>query len=162
LLGAGAVSTILPVERDPPHPITVLRGFLLGALALAGVGAVVVAVDTGDVPERLLALVAFLWIAGTFAERLYAAVLAPLGRFLSGALAGSGPAITLDDEIRDLEARVADEDVTAERRILAGIRLAEIYRKYRHDRPRAEALLDRLIARFPDAQELQVARRHPA
>ena len=65
-----------------------------------------------------------------------------------------GSAITLDDEIADLEMRLADPTLAAEHEIPAALRLAEIYRKYRHDSRRAEALVDRVRAKYPDAPEL--------
>jgi len=41
------------------------------------------------------------------------------------------------------------------REILAGIRLAEIYRTHQHDPAKSAALLARLRAKYPDAPELR-------
>ena len=87
--------------------------------------------------------------------------IAPLGRFVHQQLF-TGSVITLDDEIADLEARLADGTLPPWREILAGIRLAEIYRERLLDRPRADALLDRLAVKYPESTELRVARRLPA
>ena len=65
-----------------------------------------------------------------------------------------GSAITLDDEIADLEQRLADPALPAEHEIPMALRLAEIYRKYRHDSHRAEGLVGRIRAKYPDAPEL--------
>jgi len=80
----------------------------------------------------------FLGMAGT-----------PLSRMFQGSV------ITLDDEIADLEHRLADPTLEAEREIPAALRLAEIYRRYRHDARRAEGLVERVRAKYPDAPELQ-------
>ena len=42
--------------------------------------------------------------------------------------------------------------------MLAGIRLAEIYRTHEHDAAKAEAVIARLISRYPDAPELKYVR----
>ena len=87
----------------------------------------------------------------------------PFGRFLGNALTGGampgGPAITIEDETILLE-RLLDADPTppTHRVVLAGIRLAEIYRTHQHDAAKAEALIDRLVGRYPDAPELKYVR----
>ena len=84
---------------------------------------------------------------------VFATLLGMVGSMLSRLLQGS--AITLDDEIADLEQRLADPTLAAEHEIPAALRLAEIYRKYRHDSRRAEGLVGRVRAKYPDAPELQ-------
>jgi hypothetical protein len=42
--------------------------------------------------------------------------------------------------------------------VLAGIRLAEIYRTHQHDAAKAEAVIARLVSRYPDAPELKYVR----
>jgi hypothetical protein len=104
---------------------------------------------TGDADWRLAAFAAlvlaltdvvatFLGMAGTGLSRMF-----------------QGSVITLDDEIADLERRLADPTLAAEHEIPAALRLAEIYRKYRHDSHRAEALVGRVRAKYPDAPELR-------
>ena len=112
------------------------------------------------VQGTLLGLVGLLWTMWAFASQLYDVAVAPLGRFLHQQVF-TGSVITLDDEIADLEARLASGSLLPQREILAGIRLAEIYRERLFDKSRADALLDRLMVKYPDATELRVARRLP-
>lgn len=136
------------------------RRIVGGALALAVVALVVVLIDTGAIEWKLVALIAALWAFWSFGGSLYDIVFEPGFRFFSGALFG-GTVITLDDEIADLERRLADPATPPEHEIPAGVRLAEIYRRYRADLPRAVALLDRLLQKYPDSPELRVARGLP-
>lgn len=145
---------------DPPDPISIVRRVFIGALAVAGVAAVAAALASGEVPWRLLALVGVLWTMWAFASQLYEVAIAPLGRFLHRQVF-TGSVITLDDEIADLETRLASGRLPSQREILAGIRLAEIYRERLSDKPRADALLDRLAVKYPESTELRVARRLP-
>jgi hypothetical protein len=145
---------------DPPEPITVVRRLLMGAMVLTGVGAVVTAIATWVVRWRLLALFGTLWSAWAFIEYVYERVLAPAGRFLMGQVF-TGSEITLEEETAGLEARLAGKALPPWREILAGIRLAEIYRERLGDKPRADALLDRLMVKYPDSTELRIARRLP-
>jgi hypothetical protein len=105
-------------------------------------------IATGSADWRLAA---FAGLVLTLTD-VVATFLGMAGRVLSTVLQGSG--ITLDDEIADLERRLADPTLPAEREIPAALRLAEIYRKYRHDSHRAEGLVARVRAKYPDAPEL--------
>lgn len=145
---------------DPPDPISVVRRLFIGALVVAGVAAVAAALASGEVPWRLLALVGVLWTMWAFASQLYEVAIAPLGRFLHQQVF-TGSVITLDDEIADLETRLASGNLPPQREILAAIRLAEIYRERLSDTRRADALLDRLAVKYPESTELRVARRLP-
>jgi len=138
----------------------VVRGIFVGAMVVAGVGTVVVAIDSGEIPWRGLGLLGGLWTLWIFGAHLYDMLLAPLGQFLYRQLF-TGSVITLDDEIADLEARLAQPELPRQREILAGIRLAEIYRERMYDKPRADALLDQLLVKYPDSTELRIARRLP-
>src|SRR5438034_9172746 len=70
-----------------------------------------------------------------------------------------GTAITIQDETVMLERLVdADPPPPPHRVVLAGIRLAEIYRTHEHDAAKAEAVIARLISRYPDAPELKYVR----
>ena len=144
---------------DPPDPITIVRWLFLGALVVAGIAAVTVVAQTGDIPWRLLSLIGFLWTVWALADRIHESALAPLARFLHRQFIGGE--ITLEDEIADLEARLARPDLPRSREILATIRLAEIYCERLYDKPRADALLDRMMAKYPDSTELRIARRLP-
>jgi predicted component of type VI protein secretion system len=70
-----------------------------------------------------------------------------------------GALITIEQETAALERLVAaDPPPSVHQVALAGIRLAEIYRTHEHAPEKAEALLARLAARFPDARELGTMR----
>jgi hypothetical protein len=145
------------VLHDPPSPLVVFRRIMGGALVLAILALVVELLASGDLEWRLVALALMLWALWGAGSELYERILEPLARFLFGQVF-SGRVITLDDEVADLEHRLAGGDLPPEREILAGIRLAEIYRRYRADLPRAMALLDRLLLKHPDSRELRIAR----
>jgi hypothetical protein len=57
--------------------------------------------------------------------------------------------------VRRIATAAAVAALAAEHEIPAALRLAEIYRKYRHDSHRAEALVGRVRAKYPDAPELR-------
>jgi len=97
-------------------------------------------------------LAAFAGLVLTLTD-MFASLLETAGRVLTTFFQGS--VITLDDEIADLEQRLADPALASEREIPAALRLAEIYRKYRHDSRRAEALIARVRAKYPAAPELR-------
>jgi hypothetical protein len=66
-----------------------------------------------------------------------------------------GALTTIEQETAALERLVnADPSLSAHQVALAGIRLAEIYRTHEHAPEKADALLARLAARYPDAPEL--------
>ena len=160
---AGPVN-LLPVDfADPPSLRGVMRGILGAAMALAALALVVVSLGAGHIEWRLVALVLTLWGAWGFVDSLIGTVLEPLGRFVGNALTGGampgGRAITIQDETAMLERLVdADPPPPSHRVVLAGIRLAEIYRTHEHDAAKAEAVIARLISRYPDAPELKYVR----
>lgn len=127
------------------------------ALALATLALLIILLNTGYIEWKLVALMTALWALWGAGTEVYDRLLEPAGRFLHGQIFGGGR-ITLADEIANLEHRLADSDLPAEREILAGIRLAEIHRRYRADLPRAVELLDRLLMKYPDSRELRIAR----
>jgi hypothetical protein len=142
----------------------VLRGSLGGATAVAALALVAVSVGAKHIEWRLAALTLTLWSAWGFFDALLESVVEPFGRFLGNALTGGampgGTAITIQDETAMLERLLdADPPPPPHRVMLAGIRLAEIYRTHEHDAAKAEAVIDRLVGRFPDAPELKYVRR---
>jgi hypothetical protein len=148
---------------DPPSVRTVLRGMLGAAMVLVGLALIVVSIGTGHIEWRLAALMLALWGAWGFLDSLFGAVVEPLGRFVGDALTGGampgGTQITIDDETAMLEHLVeADPPPPPHRVVLAGIRLAEIYRTHQHDVAKAEAVITRLVSRYPDAPELKYVR----
>ena len=150
---------------DPPSPRAVVRGILGAALALASLALIVLLVSTRQVEWRLVAFVLTLWGAWSFFDSVFGAVVEPLGRFLNNAFTGGampgGTAITIDEETAMLERLLAaDPPPAPHRAALAGIRLAEIYRTHQHDAAKADQLIARLVARYPDAPELRYVRPH--
>jgi len=141
----------------------VIRGMLGAAAVVVGLALVVVSIAEGHVEWRLVALLLSLWGAWSFFGTLFESVVEPLGRFLGSALTGGAMpgdrAITIDDETTMLE-RVLDADPPPpqHRAVLAGIRLAEIYRTHQHDAAKAQQVITRLVARYPDAPELAYVR----
>ena len=160
---AGPVN-LLPVDvTDPLSVRMVVRGILGAAMALAGLALVVVSIAAEHIEWRLGALVLALWGAWSFFDSLFGWVLEPLGEFVGNALTGGAipgdRAITIQDETTMLERLVdADPPPPPHRVVLAGIRLAEIYRTHDHDPAKAEAVIARLISRYPDAPELKYVR----
>jgi hypothetical protein len=150
-------------SEDPPSARVVVRGVLGGATLLAGVALLALLVGSGRVEWKLVTLVLVLWGAYGFFDSLLGGLVEPFGRFLAGQLFGAdlpGAArLTIDQETAALERLVtADTPPSAHRAILAGIRLAEIYRTHQHDAAKADTLIARLAAQYPDAPELQYVR----
>jgi hypothetical protein len=148
---------------DPPSPRAVVRGILGAASVLVGVALVVVSIAEGHVEWRLVALLLSLWGAWSFFGALLESVVEPLGRFAGSALTGGAMpgdrAITIDDETAMLERLLdADPPPPQHRAVLAGIRLAEIYRTHQHDAAKAQQVITRLVARYPEAPELTYVR----
>jgi hypothetical protein len=148
---------------DPPSLRGVMRGILGAALALGCVALVAVSISTRHIEWRLVTLVLTLWAAWSFFDGLFGTLLEPLGRFMSNALTGGampgGTTITIDQETEMLEHLVhSDPPPPPHRVVLAGIRLAEIYRTHQRDPAKAEALIARLLERYPEARELQYVR----
>src|SRR5947208_1951910 len=138
-------------------------GILGIAMALAALALVVVSIGAGHIEWRLAALVLTLWGAWGFFDSLFGSVLEPLGRFVGDALTGGsmpgGSEITIQDETAMLEHLVdADPPPPPHRVVLAGVRLAEIYRTPHPDAAKAEAVIARLVRRYPDAPELKYVR----
>jgi hypothetical protein len=145
------------VLHDPPSPLVVFRRITGAALALATLALLVELIASGDIEWRLVALVFALWSIWGAGTEVYQRFVEPLGRFVWGQLF-SPSRITLDDEIADLKHRLTEKDLPPDREISATVRLAEIYRRYRADMPRALELLDRLLLKYPDNPDLRAAR----
>lgn len=149
--------------EDPPSARGVVRGVLGGATVLAGVVLLALLVGTGRIEWKLVTLMLVLWGAYRFFDSLLGGLVEPFGRFLAGQLFGTdlgGAApLTIDQETTALE-RLLTEDPppSPHRATLAGIRLAEIYRTHQHDPAKADALIARLAAQYPDAPELRYVR----
>jgi hypothetical protein len=150
---------------DPPGLRAVVRGILGAALGLASLVLVIMLMSSGQMEWRLVALMVTLWSAWGFLDTVLGSVVEPLGRFLGNALTGGampgGTSVTIEQETAMLERVLAGETAAlAHRTMLAGIRLAEIYRTHERDDAKADALIARLMARYPNAPELQYVRPH--
>ena len=110
-------------------------------------------------PKVLAAAGAFgvLWtVWDLLADRVLGPALGWLGRALTeGSGHGAPPEIrpTLDDTIRLLESHL-EGGASRGVQVQAAIRLEEIYRTVRKDPARALGVIERIRARFPDAEEL--------
>jgi len=145
---------------DPPSPLAVVRGFLGAALVVATVALVIAFFSSGHVDTRLATWVGVLWLVWGVLHDVLAVIVQPFLGFLTGQLAGgedAGPPLQIDleRETEMLERIVADPPSVPHREILAGIRLAEIYRTHQGDRAKSDALIGRLRAKYPDAPELR-------
>ena len=112
--------------QDPPSPRTVVRGILGVAAVVVAVFLVVAFLATGRVQWELVALGLALWGAFGFFTSLFDVLVAPLGRFLGGALTGeSMPAtgLSIEAEVAALERLLAaDPPPPRHRALMAGIR----------------------------------------
>ena len=142
---------------DPPSPIVIVRTIFGVAIAACSVVLVFLLISTGHVEWKLVALIGALWTIWGVAAHVFDSVLHPLFGFL-GRMLFFGRTITIQDEIAYLEDRLSHPALPRDREILAAVRLAEIYRRYHADLPKANALLDRLLVKYPDAPELRYAR----
>lgn len=145
---------------DPPSPLTVVRAALGVALVVATVILGVLYFETGHLDANFVALVAALWLFWGVFHDVLALLVQPLAAMLGGEVTGvqdPGPPLLIDIERERemLERLVANPPPVPHREILAGIRLAEIYRTHDHDLPKSEALLARLRAKYPEARELK-------
>lgn len=88
-------------------------------------------------------------------------VFTPLGQLLTGAITGSSgveepPDLTVDDTVRLLESHLAADATPRHVQIQSALRLAEIYRLNKKDPAKAEEVLAKVRAKWPDAPELTV------
>ena len=145
---------------DPPSPLAVVRLVLGCALVVATIILAVLYFHSGHLDSRFVALIATLWFFWGFFHDVLGLLVQPLAAMLGGQLSGTddaGPTLRIDIERETgmLERLVANPPSVPHREILAGIRLAEIYRTHQHDPGKSAALLARLRAKYPDARELQ-------
>jgi len=122
---------------DPPGPLTVVRAILGGALVVATLLLLVLFFESGHLDPRFVALVGALWLFWGVFHDVLGFIVQPLAGLLGDQLTGTAP------------------PAVPHREILAGIRLAEIYRTHQRDPAKSAALLARLRAKYPDAPELQ-------
>jgi len=108
---------------------------------------------------RWFAMSGALGVAWWAWDWLFENVVGPLGSLFTGALTGTAeveepPDLSLDDTVRLLEDNLAADGVTRHVQLQSALRLAEIYRLNRHDEAKAQAVIQKVRERFPDAPEL--------
>lgn len=113
---------------------------------------------------RALALAGAAWTLWGVMSGLLDGVASPLATLVANLVTGgsvgvgdTAPAVTIDEEMAALERRLG-QNASSHHRIIAGIRLAEIYRTHQHDAAKADALIAQLCAQYPDAPELRFVR----
>jgi hypothetical protein len=150
------------VPSDPFDPLDAAASASAKIFLWVGLGALVAFAVTRD--WRALALASAAWSIWGIVSGLLASVFSPLATLLGNLLAGGstgfgGPAapVTIEEEMAVLERRL-EQGPTAHQRILAGVRLAEIYRTHQRDDAKADALVARLCVQYPDAAELRFVR----
>lgn len=139
---------------DWENPRAAVRAILGGALILATLLLAAMALGSHHIDWQWAAFVSLLWVCWVVFNDTIDLVIMPLVRIFSGAAAGSGIPITIDEETAYLERLVENPGADAHRRVVTAVRLAEIYRTHQHDQPKADALLARMRAQYPDAREL--------
>jgi hypothetical protein len=148
------------VDTDDLTPRFIVRGILGGGTLVAAAALILVLIAARYIEWRLVTLVLVLWSAYGFFDTVMGNAIEPLGRFFAGQFVGGEmppeTRITIAQETATLERLLAAEPPPPPHRVvLAGIRLAEIYRICEHDPAKADALLVRLTSQYPDAPELK-------
>ena len=143
----------MPAFGPAPSPGVVGRRFFATATVVALVLGLL-----GD-PHWFAASGAF-GVAWWAWDAIWENVLAPIGGWFTGMLAGTSgvevpPDLTVDDTIRLLEGHLSAEAVPRHVQIQSALRLAEIYRLSKQDPERARDVIARVRSRWPDAPELQ-------
>lgn len=156
------VHTFSFVRFDWTDPLDVARAIFGAALGVTTLVLLVLFVSAGEWNWKLLGLVFALWTVWGIFHDVMDHVLRPLGGWFLTLLAGggSGAPITIEEEIAYLE-RLLERRLPPHNEILSGIRLAEIYRTHQRDQAKADALIARLLAKYPDAPELRFVPRPP-
>jgi len=125
-----------------------------GAAAIGAYVLVEILVRTGHLDAEAVAFTSVAIALAAFAEDVRRGADVMLRVFFEGT-----PAPTDAQEAELLEHLLA-HDPPPEKEPLWAVRLAELYRTHLGQAGRADALLDRMLAKYPTSRELQVARRH--
>jgi len=131
-----------------------MRLFGGGAAAIGAYLLVEILVRTGHLDAEAVAFTSVAIALAAFAEDVRRGADVMLRVFFEGT-----PAPTDAPEAELLEHLLA-HDPPPEKEPLWAVRLAELYRTHLGQAGRADALLDRMLAKYPTSRELQVARRH--
>lgn len=159
LLGFRAAPTFRPVlPRRFEDPVQAVRAILGGTLAVATLMLLVTWLSTGHLDWQWAGFVGLLWgFWAVFQDTLHL-VLRPLMKIFTGVALGESPApaFTIAEETALLERLLDSPAADRHRKVLTAIRLAEIYRTHEKDGAKADRLLARMRAAYPDARELDV------
>ncbi len=141
------------------------------AISASAIGRV--AFGTATIGAALLGLLDARWFAASAAfggvwwawDALCDNMFAPVGRLFGAAITGSSdvaepPQLTVDDTVRLLESHLAADAVPRHVQIQSALRLAEIYRLTKHDPAKANEVIARVKARWPDSPELAMFERN--
>lgn len=156
----GGFYVLAVFDAESPSPRAVVGRIVGGATALSTLALLAILISTGHIEWKLVGLVGILWGMWGFLGGLFGSLLEPAGRFLVNQLTGN---VALPDATETLEKQTARlerliaQPLEPHHEILVGIRLAEIYRINQHEPAKADALLERLRAKYPDARELDLA-----
>ena len=146
------------VNFEWEDPRAVVRALLGGAVAVATIFWIVMSISAQRVDWRMGAFVGLLWAIWTMYQDVVRLFVEPVTRRISGlavgGIADGVPLITITEETGYLERLLESSALTAHRRILVAVRLAEIYRTHDHDQAKSDALLARMRAAYPNAPEL--------
>jgi hypothetical protein len=153
---------VAPDWDDPlADPLDAARAVLARIFIWVGFAGLAMFAGTRD--WRALGLFGAAWTLWTAMRGLLDTVIDPfatvLGNLLVGGSVGvdSAATVTIEEETLMLE-RHLGQARPAHRQIIAGIRLAEIYRTHEHDATKADALISRLSTEYPGARELRFVR----
>jgi hypothetical protein len=125
-----------------------------GATAIGAYMLIEILVRTGHLDAGAVAFTSMAIALSAFADDVRRGVDVMLRVLLEGT-----PSPTNAQEAELLEHLLA-HDPPPEKEPLWAVRLAELYRTRLGQPGRADALLDRMLVKYPTSRELQVARRH--
>ena len=131
-----------------------IRLFGGGAATIGAYVVVEILVRTGHLDAEVVAFTSMAIALVAFAEDVGRGLDIGLRVFFEGT-----PAPTDAQEVELLEYLLAHHP-PPDKEPLWAVRLAELYRVHLRQAGRADALLDRMLVKYPTSRELQVARRH--
>jgi hypothetical protein len=143
------------VRTSDRRVVRLIRLFGGGAAAIGAYLLVEILVRTGHLDAEAVAFTSMALALMAFAEDVRRGGDVMLRVFFEGT-----PAPTDAEEAELLEHLLAHHP-PPEKEPLWAVRLAELYRTHLGQSGRADALLDRMLVKYPTSRELQVARRHP-
>lgn len=141
------------MSASDARAVRLLRWLSGGGAAIGGYVLVEVLVRTGRVEARWAAFTSVAIALLAFADDVRRWANIGLRVFFEGT-----PAPTIAQEAELLE-HLLLHDPPPEKEPLWAVRLAEIYRVHMREPDRADALLDRVLLKYPTSRELLVARR---